>query len=273
MWKRVRKLFAALALMLLVLAAMNDGLSAQGKIIVTALPSNAAPKQGEVVDVPLLVDLAQTSFRLGAVTASLQWDSTQLAFRGFLPGASEGFADPVVNVQKTAAGKLLFASINALGTGAQANVFTLRLEARTDIAQWRGLTLDLITLASAESFIDLLPLVERVVTGVKAAEIAENLPARFALAQNVPNPFNPATTIRYELARASAVVLAIYNLAGQKIKTLEEGYKPAGRYSISWEGKDARGNLGASGIYFYRLEAKDSEGKKFTATRKMSLLR
>jgi hypothetical protein len=268
--------------MLLASMAVNNWLWAQGKIIVTALPSNPAPKKGEVVAVPMLVDMSQTSFRLGAVAASAQWDSSRLAFRDFLPGASEGFTDPVVNTRKTAEAKLVFASINSAGATAQVNILTIRLEARVDIVQWQGLQLDLTELVAAESFADLLPFVERVITGVKTTEHVTDLPTTFALFQNIPNPFNrstersrrsPETMIRYELPVGGRVVLTIYNLNGQTIRNLAEGEKPAGRYAAFWNGKDDRNQNVASGIYFYRLEAHADNGKTFVATRKMSLLR
>ncbi len=268
-----RKFKLCLAFIAILFAAASQYSWAQGKIIISALPSNANPGKGEIIAMPILVDMSATDFRLGAMTTSLQWDSTQLAFMDFAPGTAEGFSDPVVNTQKTAAGKLLFASIDAQGAAGQVNVLTLRLQAKVDLPAWQGLKLDLLTLASAESFVDLVPLVERVITGVKTAESAAALPARFALFQNIPNPFNPETLIRYDLPRAGKVILAIYNLTGQRIKTLEEGEKPAGRYSALWNGTDERQRNVASGIYFYRFEAQANKGESFVATKKMSLMR
>ncbi len=265
------KLCALMAAMLFTAASQYSW--AQGKIIVSALPSNASPRSGEIIAMPILIDMSAAKYRLGAITTSLQWDTTQMAFTDFAAGTTEGFAGPVVNTQKTAAGKLLFASINAQGAAGHVNVLTLRLQARGDLPAWQGLKLDLLTLASAESFVDLVPLVERVITGIKTAESAAALPARSALFQNIPNPFNPETLIRYELPQRGRVTLTIYNLRGQKVKMLEEGDKAAGRYVARWNGKDEREQNVASGIYFYRLEAQANNGEKFMATRKMSLLR
>ena len=273
MFERKFKLGLVIAALLFAIPTSRDSAWAQGKIRIFALPSRSTPNQGEVVAVPILVDMSATDFRLGAMTAGLQWDTAKLAFEDFAPGTTEGFSEPVVNTQKTAEGKLLFASINAKGAAAQVNVLTLRLRAKVDLTTWPSLKLDLPTLASAESFVDLVPLVEKVVTGVKVAENRADLPATFALFQNVPNPFNPATLIRYELPQRGNLVLTIYNLTGQKIKTLAEGDKPAGRYTALWNGKDDRDQNLASGIYFYRLEVHAVNGEKFVATRKMSLLR
>ena len=90
----------------------------------------------------------------------------------------------------------------------------------------------------------------------------------FALEQNQPNPFKPATTIRYAIPTASDVTLAIYNVAGQMIRKLESGRREAGRYTVGWDGRDAAGARVSAGVYFYRLE---SAGE--TLTKKMTVLK
>ena len=93
-------------------------------------------------------------------------------------------------------------------------------------------------------------------------EHAEILPQQFGLHQNYPNPFNRSaersrrsstTTIAYELAQASPVNLAIYNIQGQLVRTLMEGMQSAGRHAAVWDGKNSLGEMQASGVYFYRL--------------------
>ncbi|MFQ5605305.1 MAG: S8 family serine peptidase [bacterium] len=81
-----------------------------------------------------------------------------------------------------------------------------------------------------------------------------NLPREFGLAQNYPNPFNPETTLKYHLDKASAVSLKIYNLLGQEIRTLVDGVQRSGPHEIRWDGKDARGQAVASGIYVSKLQ-------------------
>jgi hypothetical protein len=73
------------------------------------------------------------------------------------------------------------------------------------------------------------------------------------LLQNCPNPFNPSTTISYSLPRASEVQLAVYNLRGQLMRTLEEGPRPSGEHQIVWDGEDRHGNGVSSGVYLIRL--------------------
>ncbi|MBD3170378.1 MAG: T9SS type A sorting domain-containing protein, partial [candidate division Zixibacteria bacterium] len=89
------------------------------------------------------------------------------------------------------------------------------------------------------------------------------LPADFALCQNYPNPFNPATTIEYALPVDSDVELNIYNIMGQKVSTLVDGYQKAGYKSIKWNASEY-----SSGIYFYRMIAGDKN-----IVRKMLLIK
>lgn len=88
-------------------------------------------------------------------------------------------------------------------------------------------------------------------------------PNTFGLSQNYPNPFNPSTAIRFELKSSAFVVLKVYNMLGQEMRTLVNGTKPAGTYEVMF---DASGL--PSGIYVYSIQAGD-----FVATRKMILLK
>jgi hypothetical protein len=80
-------------------------------------------------------------------------------------------------------------------------------------------------------------------------------PISFKLEQNYPNPFNPTTTIRYYLSAANKhpVSLQIFNLIGQRVATLVDGFQTGGNYKIVWNGKTNAGHNLSSGIYYYRL--------------------
>jgi hypothetical protein len=95
------------------------------------------------------------------------------------------------------------------------------------------------------------------VVGIDDAELPEGLPSvlSFALHATHPNPFNPATTIAFDLPEPSRVELRIYNLRGELVSTLVEREMPAGRHSLSWRGRDGRGALVASGVYILKLAA------------------
>lgn len=81
------------------------------------------------------------------------------------------------------------------------------------------------------------------------------IPTKFNLEQNYPNPFNPLTTIQYRIANDSEVTIVIYDLMGNEIITLINGFKPQGRYVALWNGKDNLGQTVSSGIYLYTLQA------------------
>ncbi|MBN1351839.1 T9SS type A sorting domain-containing protein [candidate division KSB1 bacterium] len=81
------------------------------------------------------------------------------------------------------------------------------------------------------------------------------VPTKYALNQNFPNPFNPETSIRYQLPVSGMVKLIIYNSLGQQIRTLTSKNQTAGYHQVSWDGKDERGEPVSSGIYLYRLTA------------------
>ncbi len=90
----------------------------------------------------------------------------------------------------------------------------------------------------------------------------------YALAQNYPNPFNPETEIRFQLPEAGHAVMRIYNTLGQEIRTLTDREYEAGFHRVRWDGKDNNGNLVASSIYLYEMQA-----GSFSQIRKMTLLR
>lgn len=94
------------------------------------------------------------------------------------------------------------------------------------------------------------------------------VPMTYSLAQNYPNPFNPTTTIGFALPAAGDVKLEVFNLLGQKVRTLVNGELMAGQHTVEWDGTTNAGSKVASGVYFYRLTA-----EKFTDTRKMLLLK
>jgi aminopeptidase N len=97
---------------------------------------------------------------------------------------------------------------------------------------------------------------------------ARVLPTAAFLDQNFPNPFNPQTAIRFGLGEPSHVLLQVFDVKGALVKTLVSGVRPAGRYSINWDGTNERGGPLPSGIYFCRLTTASID-----TSRKMILLR
>jgi len=83
----------------------------------------------------------------------------------------------------------------------------------------------------------------------------KNLPERFKLRQNHPNPFNPSTTIKFQLPSPARVILQVYDILGRPVKTLVDHMQAAGLHSVVWDGTDQQARRMASGIYIYRLQA------------------
>ncbi|MEJ2050624.1 MAG: T9SS type A sorting domain-containing protein, partial [Calditrichota bacterium] len=94
------------------------------------------------------------------------------------------------------------------------------------------------------------------------------VPSVFDVKQNYPNPFNPNTTIKYQLPKTSEAELLIFNILGQRVRTLVKGKVQAGYYEAVWDGRNDLERQVASGIYIYRFKAAD-----FQKTLKIILLR
>jgi hypothetical protein len=99
-------------------------------------------------------------------------------------------------------------------------------------------------------------------------ETAE-IPKEFALLQNYPNPFNPSTTIHYDLPRTAQVKIVIYDVLGRVVATLVDGVQPANKYTVVWNASAV-----STGVYFYRMTAKGTDGSgDFTAVKKLLLMK
>jgi hypothetical protein len=92
-------------------------------------------------------------------------------------------------------------------------------------------------------------------TGIEEVSSGDEIPSKFFLSQNYPNPFNQATVIRYGLPKSGRVKLEVFNILGEKVRTLFDGEQGAGYYTIRWDGLNDSGKEVSSGIYFYGLDA------------------
>ncbi len=110
---------------------------------------------------------------------------------------------------------------------------------------------------------DSWPLLDDVVT----VEAGKPQPTSLDMALR-PNPFNPSTTVTYSIASGGYVRIAVFNLAGQRVRELENRYRSSGRYVVVWDGRDDMGRQVASGVYLARLTAKEG-----TVTKRMVLAR
>jgi hypothetical protein len=96
----------------------------------------------------------------------------------------------------------------------------------------------------------------------------ETFPQGFALEQNFPNPFNPTTTLRFDLPEVSDATVTIFNMLGQKVRVFNMNDTPAGYHSIKWNATNDYGDPIGAGVYLYQLRA-----NQFVKTRKMVLLK
>ncbi|MFH0952601.1 MAG: C39 family peptidase [Patescibacteria group bacterium] len=119
------------------------------------------------------------------------------------------------------------------------------------IYNWKGQVVSGVSAAGVDSTTALIAPV--IISGIKSV---------------YPNPFNPQTTISFQLSAAGEVDLVVYNAAGQRVRTLAAGPFPAGNHSLVWSGIDETGSTVASGVYFARLSADN-----IVSTRKMVLLK
>jgi subtilisin family serine protease len=97
---------------------------------------------------------------------------------------------------------------------------------------------------------------------------SEPIPAQLSLYQNYPNPFNLGTSVSFYLPEKCNIELNVYNILGEKVKTLALGEFVAGSHAVTWDGRNDDGSVVASGVYFYKLK-----GDNQTLTKKMTLLK
>jgi hypothetical protein len=139
------------------------------------------------------------------------------------------------------------------------------------------------TLAQGTATIGTLPslpsnvnLTEGIVANMQGKNILTNIydngrsliPEQYYLSQNYPNPFNLSTKIQFGLPERTKGKIVIYNVLGQRVKTIDLGDKAAGRYEATWNGMNEIGRIVSSGVYFYRFESNN-----FLQTKKLLLIK
>ena len=169
-------------------------------------------------------------------------------------------------------------------TASESNNYGFNIERQTEDEKWTEIGFveghGTISIPHTYSFTDENPPMEILFYRIKQTDfdgeftyyepikVTISAPETFVLLQNYPNPFNPYTEINYQLPKKEHVSIIIYNLQGQKVRTLVEGMQVANYYSIGWDSKDSWGRELPTGIYMYRIKA-----GTFIESKKMLLLK
>jgi hypothetical protein len=122
--------------------------------------------------------------------------------------------------------------------------------------------------SNENSYVSVLINRTKIIADIDDETSNELIPSQFTLSQNFPNPFNPVTAIKYSISRRSRVTISIHDILGRKVATIVDKEKPAGTYTVVWDGTDDKGRHMATGLYIYQLVTEE-----FSESRKMLLLK
>jgi hypothetical protein len=169
---------------------------------------------------------------------------------------SRGGSTPLFLAREVGTGRVLIADViagsgTASGDGDLANLIFRPI--RSDVGAVK---------------VDLAQVLDRAGGVNTLSAMSHPTPLTYTLSQNYPNPFNPETQIAYNLAEAGRVRLTVYNLLGQRVRSLVNETQDAGSYEVRWDGRDEASRIQTSGVYLYRLEANG-----FSAVRRMIFLK
>lgn len=237
---------------------------------------------GDMVEVPIWLDLSSLEAALGAYEALIAWDEDQLELQSLTAGSfSDTLYPHEAYSQRFGANEALrgFGGLNPLGQGGLVHTATAVFQvlgppgAAGQVAvvfpwliaseAWDYGDLGRMVFAPAEEYHVWRSNGSTAVVGEAAAVAAEH-----ALMPPYPNPFNAGTVVRYSLPHPGQVELSVYDISGQHVRDLVRQRRHAGGHQATWDGRDQSGEPVASGIYLLRLVV---DG--LTMTRKASLVR
>ena len=203
---------------------------------------------GDIVTVTLRIRIDEVSEKLGAYSARILWNPSELNYIGYKEPETSAFDYNQVITNSAQRGEVRLNAFDVQGVGEDVELIRLRLKVISTL-QSNSLKVELTNLMAARTFRDLLPLAR-----VKLPNFTSAPPA-FALYQNYPNPFNPQTAINFDVPQSVKVRVDVYNLLGQHIKKLTDETASPGHHQILWDGLDDQGHKVGNGIYFVRLTA------------------
>ncbi|MBN1348100.1 T9SS type A sorting domain-containing protein [candidate division KSB1 bacterium] len=232
-------------------------LLASGKISM----NDGSIQAGEIVDVPLYLDNSDNIF---SFEGRIAYNPIHLTLAEII-WASQ--LNQYTKLDAARSGKIQFAGCGT-SPSIQDGIFaTLRFIVDDDFNE-NETTVKLHKMRWNENTVMENIAISTLTAATAINQMDRRLPAKFELLQCYPNPFNPETTIRYQLPVAAHVELIIYNISGDAIRTLTCQHNDAGYHQIQWDGKNDQGVPVASGLYVYRLKTTG-----FDQAQKMLLLR
>jgi hypothetical protein len=231
-------------------------------------PSSSTGQAGQAIQFVVHVSTDQA---IGALQFTLEYDTTIAAYQSVVLDASMPFGFNITNVNTNlpppgpyGAGtnenvlvQISGNGINQSFTGEQ-DVAIMTFRFRDDACGTSPMTFDPTCQRTHLSTIQLLPICDPLLL---SGEIATDCPSdtpqpgagRLRLLQNVPNPFNPSTTFRFELPEGGPVRLRVFDVSGRAVRTLLDAACPAGPNEVTWTGDDDTGRVLPSGTYYYQL--------------------
>ncbi len=220
-----------------------------------AAVQDAVATSSQAVDGAMQINL-KTNFEIVAARFTFSYDKMYELNEVFL---SQDMAGRVMIKKVVADGRLYvdIVSLDGFVPAEVGNLFSVAFSGADHEAA--GLTLDKIEVSDRDGNVSI----------ESAQAVRITLPKAFALSQNSPNPFNPSTTIKYQVPEGDAakVQIVVFNVRGQKVITLVDELKESGDYTVNWNGTSTSGHRVSSGVYFYRMSAGE-----FSAVRKMVIV-
>ena len=233
---------------------------ARHKEITKAILGLSFPGEKESQDIEVLLE-AEVEEEVAGVQIDLSFDPSQVVVKEISTTERTDKLGLYYHIEsgKVKIGMLDIYGVHTLAPGA-GPLLKIKLQKKQKQAG--------ISSARIQEAIVVNTMAEELEVHIRPNKVVKSIPHTFSLAQNYPNPFNARTIINYSLPKDSEVKIEIYNVLGQRVKTVVNEYQLAGYKTVVWDGTNQKGSAVGSGIYLYRIQAGD-----FTSSRKMLLLK
>ena len=222
-----------------------------GEIAVPHLSMTSSDENEFIVETS--IGTQSSNALIGAATVLIRWDPAAYRFEGI----EGGYGNVIANEGHVESGELRMSRIYVYGDVSLA-VPNLRMGPLHG-GETNLVTAEVLKAVHAETFAEMKITHDQKSIGVRRDDIS---PAFFELKQNFPNPFNPVTTISYSIAKPSNITLNVYNIQGQKVKTLVDRFESEGIRTVTWDSTDDRGRDVSSGVYIYQLSTPEIREQK-----------